>query len=233
MALAISAAALVPQTACAPSQPLPVPAPRLDAEREAVLLEARTALEFAARVVFDWHSNEAGVRAGGRGVARIEPPNRVRLDLFLDNGELAVKAALVDRELRLPRGAPDDILPPPDFMWGALGLFRPVVGSALLGAEELEDGSIRLRYRLDERREIRYRAQGPELVEVELTDGGHVVERIETQYDGGDFPAGARYRNMAEFRELRIVRASVDRVEAFPADIWDPAAMPRRPGGLP
>ena len=50
-------------------------------------------------------------------MARIEPPSKARLDLFLDNGEGVLSAALVDDELRLPHGAPEDILPPVELMW--------------------------------------------------------------------------------------------------------------------
>ena len=214
---------------CSPKEPPPLPTPRLDAERVALLLEARTPVGSPVRILFDWAANEGGVRWSGKGVARVEP-RRVRLDLFLDNGELAVKAAVVNRELRLPSGAPDDILPPPDFMWGALGVFHPIMGSWLLGGEKLADGSIRLRYRLDDREEIRYRADGASLVEVELVERGHVTQRVEVEHDGEAFPASARYRNMAEFREIRIERVSVQEVEPFPPDIWEPAAMPPKSG---
>ena len=225
------AAALVlaaPLSSCASGpSPEPEPAPSLDPAREALLLEARTRLDFPVRVVFDWYSNEAGTRASGRGVARIAPPDRVRLDLFLENGEIAAKAAMIGRELRLPDGAPEEILPPPDFMWGALGFFRPILGSTLIEVESFADGSLRLRYRLDDRRELRYRAAGSDLVEVEMTESGDVVQRIRTEHDDEDFPKSARYRNMAEFRELRIERAAVERVESFPTDIWDPRVAPR------
>jgi len=210
---------------CTQKPPPPTPAPRVNAEREALLLESNTSLQRPFRIVFDWDANEGGVRWSGRGVARVAPPLRLRLDLFLNNGELAVKAAIVNRELRLPEGAPTDILPPPDFMWGALGLFRPILDTWLLEAETMDDGSLRLLYRIDDREEIRYRADGYALVEVELIERGHVTQRVEVEHDGETFPLRARYRNMADFRELRIERASVEQVAPFPSDIWQPSPM--------
>lgn len=211
--------------ACALPPPPEPPTPGIDAEREVLLLKAQTPIEHPVRIVFDWSSNDRGARAGGRGVARVEPPDRIRLDLFLENGELAVKAALIGRELRLPPGAPDDILPPPDFLWGALGVFRPAIGSTLLGGRVLEDGAMRFDYRLDDREGIAFRFAGDELLEVELTEAGHVVQRVEIEHDGESYPARARYRNLAEFRELRIERDQVERVEGFPPDIWRPVTM--------
>jgi hypothetical protein len=52
-----------------------------------------------------------------------------------------------------------------------------------------------------------------------------VVERVELDMDESRYPAEATYRDLTAFRELRLRRASVERVEPFPPDIWDPAAV--------
>jgi len=154
-------------------------------------------------------------------VARVEPPYRARLDLFLGNGETVVRAALVNGELRLPPGAPTNILPPADLMWGVLGVFRPQLGITLLGADRLEGDDLRLRYEYDDGRQLHYQVTDGRIGKMEILDGSHVVERVELEMNGEDrYPVEATYRNLAAFRELKMARESVERVEPFPPDIW-------------
>jgi len=209
-------------SACGPRQPA-VLAPIPDAEVHARALEHETRLEGPLRIVFGWQLNEAGSRVSGRGVARVEPPYKARLDLFLGNGETVVSAALVDGELRLPAGAPDDVLPPADLMWGALGVFRPEDGTQLVGGDRLEGESLRLRYRYGDGSELHYQATGGSLRSLDLVEDGHVVQRVEVAAsDGTGYPVEATYRNLTRFRELKLTRESLQRVGPYPADIWDP-----------
>lgn len=199
-------------------------APVGDPAGAAVELAALTAVEEPLRIVFAWELNDAGQRVAGRGVARVEPPYRARLDLFLDNGETVVSAALVDGELRLPPGSPDDILPPPDLMWGALGVFHPLSGAMLLGAEQLEGGLTRLRYGYADGREIHYAAEQGSLNSLELLEGGRVVQRVDVAPERqARYPLEATYRNLSAFRELRIERESLSVVAPFDPEIWSPA----------
>lgn len=220
--LALAAATLA--MACAGGARSAVIAPMTDAEGAALELQERTGLEQPLRIVFDWQLNESGQRVEGRGVARVEPPYKARLDLFLDNGETVVRAALVDGDLRLPVGAREDILPPPDLMWGTLGIFRPRVGASLLGGDRLEGEAMRLRYGYDDGRELHYEVAGGALRSLELLEGGHVVQRVDVAGARGErYPVEATYRNLAEFRELKLVRASLETAGPFDPDIWNPA----------
>lgn len=207
--------------ACAPRQVVYVlPAP--DPEQVALALEDRTSLREPVRIVFDWQLNEGGVRVRGRGVARVEPPYKARLDLFLTNGETAARAALVDGDLRLPPGAPAAFLPPADLMWGVLGVFRPLYGVELLGAERQEGDALRLRYRYADLKELHFHVSAGRVHTLEMLQGGHTVERVELGLEEGSrYPLEATYRNLTAFRELRITRATVERVESYPPDIWD------------
>ena len=209
--------------ACTPPQVIYV-APAPDPEQVALALEDRTALTEPVRIIFEWQLNEAGVRVRGRGVARIEPPYKARLDLFLGNGETVVRAALVDGDLRLPPGAPEGILPPADLMWGVLGIFRPLRGLELLGVERQGADVLRLRYRYADTRELHFHVAGGRVRSIELLQGGRVVERVEVELEEGSrYPAEASYRNLAAFRELKLTRSTVERVESYPPDIWDPS----------
>jgi len=179
-----------------------------------------------ARIEFRWELNEAGSRVDGIGIARVEPPFRARLDLFLDNGEGVVSAALVDDELRLPYGAPDDVLPPVELMWGTLGVFRPLPSAHLQGGDELEGAAQRFRYRADGGLELHYELADGRVRALEMLSGASVVQwvRLTASEDGG-YPAAATYRNLVDFRELKITRTAVIPAESFDPSIWDPRAQ--------
>ena len=201
----------------------PVP----DAQAAAATLERETSLGEPLQITFTWRLNEARQRHEGRGIARIEPPYRARLDLFTSDLETVVSAVLVDGSLRLPPGSRDDILPPTDLMWGTLGVFRPH-GVRLLGGDRLEGDAMRLRYAYEDGSELHYEVVEGVLSSLELLEGGHVVQRVEvlTEPDSR-YPLEATYRNLTAFRELTIQRESVAPVAAFEADTWDPAGWER------
>jgi len=197
--------------------------PVTDADGAAATLSQETRLEEPLQIVFAWRLNEARQRHEGRGVARIEPPYRARLDLFTNDGETVLSAALVDGELRLPPGSRDDILPPTDLMWGTLGIFRPH-GVRLLGGDVLEGDAMRLRYAYENGTELHYEVMAGLLSSLELLEDGHVVQRVEVDMAGdGRYPVEATYRNLTAFRELTIVRESLERHETFDPLTWDPA----------
>lgn len=214
--------ALVASAACGP-RPLAVVGPIQGPESVASDLQRSTGLQEPTRIDFSWRLNEQGSRLAGVGVARLEPPYRARLDLFLENGESVISAALVEDELRLPPGAPDDVLPPVDMMWATLGVFRPVEGTRLIAGEELEDGARSFRYAYESRGELRFEVLNDAVRSLEVLDRGSVVEwvRLEPSADGR-YPVSATYRNLVDFRELRITRESVSAAESFDPAIWDP-----------
>lgn len=215
-------ALLLVLAACAPGAPVGTPLPAPDGIELARTLEARTRLDGAMRIDFDWSVSEQGSRGSGQGVARVEAPDRARLDLFLGNGTTVARAALVGGDLRLPAGAPDGVIPPPDLLWAALGVFRPAPGSELVGAWRT-DGGYELLYQRAADEEVRYRVDAGGLREVELLEGGHTVHRI-TLGAGEDqrVPGEATYQNLGAFRELRLTTRQVENVQSFPTDIWSP-----------
>ena len=207
-------------SSCVASPP-PVPAPPVDAARIALRLESATRVERPARILFSWSLSDRDARFQGRGVARVEPPFKARLDLFYSNGETIARAALVDDELRLPLGTPDGIIPPAELLWGTLGVFRPGRETTLLGAENLGEGRVRLRYQRPDGLVVRYTVRGDGVEEVERIRQGQTVERVTLEQAPVDhYPSEATYRNLAAFRELRMSRDSAVPVEPYPPDIW-------------
>jgi len=218
----VLATALLVLAACGP-QRLAVIGPVSDPDGAAVRLQGETGLEEPLQITFAWQLNESGQRVRGRGVARVEPPYKARLDLFLDNNETVLSAGLVDGDLRLPRGQPVDILPPADLMWGVLGIFRPPADTRLLGAERLEGDGTRLRYGYANGTEIYYEVVAGTVRSLELLEDGRVMQRVSLEPEAGDrYPVEATYRHMGEFRELRLERQSLRVAEPFDPDIWDP-----------
>jgi len=208
---------------CASAPPPPPPEPVLDVEQASLRAIGATQLEAPARIIFDWEAREPGRRFRGRGVARVEPRYRARLDLFRESLETVARAALVEGELRVAQDVSEDILPPPRLLWAAIGVVRPGTGYALLGAERLEEGGVRIRYGYPGDEELRYTVQGDRLRRVALLRGDDVVETVELDVDPASrFPSSAVYRHLGDFRELRIERDSVELVEPFPPDIWSP-----------
>lgn len=210
-------------TACGgPQQVVVIEAP-VDADQIALRASGSTALPHPSRIVFEWSLAEQGVRAQGRGVARVEPAYKARLDLFLSNAETATMAAMVQDDLRMPPGMPTDILPPSHLLWGTLGVFRPGLGTSLLGGDRLEGGAVRLRYRIPGGNEVHYRLdQALRIRQVEVFESGTAIQRLTLEHGEGRFPTEIVFRDLAAFRELRIRRESEEQVEPFPADIWRP-----------
>lgn len=213
-------AALVSLAACGSRQVVVYEAP-VNAQSLALRLEAQETIDDPTRVVFEWAVAEQGVRVSGRGVTRMEPPYKARLDLFLGNGEAAGRAALVDDVLRLPARLPPAVLPPPHLLWATVGVFKPGVGTTLLGAERVE-GGIRMRYELADGREAHYLVDEGLLRGVEVLREGTVVQRVALERDGLGVPTEAVFRDLVEVRELRLTRESVQLTEPFPSDIWYP-----------
>ena len=205
-------------SACSSPPPAPPPAPALDAGQVASAAERRTAIDAPYRITFEWSAVEPGARMSGRGVARIEPPYRARLDLFADNGEWVAVAVLQGDDLRVADGAQTSI-PPAALLWGALGIYRPGAAS-LTGGRLFPEGDLELRY-LIPGGELQYRLRDDLIERIEILGGGSAVEELALARGAGErFPRRATYRHLAEVRELQMTLESVEDVEAYPTDIW-------------
>lgn len=209
---------------CMATASAPPAGPAIQADEVASTAQYLTRPEAPTRLLFEWSLTEPGLRSRGRGVARVEPPYRARLDLFTPQGEAVAVAAMEGEEVSLPPGSPT-VLPPPTFLWAALGVFRPDDGAVLLGGEGVEDGQVVLRYRLAGGEELHFRMERRMIHEVELLRGGRVVERMTREMSATDEANGAGeavYRDLVAVRELRVRLESREEVESFPPDIWRP-----------
>jgi len=197
----------------------------LDAGVQAVAEGALQATmpETPVQITFDFRLKEADLRFSGRGVARVQPPYRLRIDLFSNRGESLFRAALVGSELRVPPGIPLDLAPPPALLWAALGVFRPDAEQRLLGGRGSGDGGLTLHYRGTSTEELRFRLVDGGLSRAEILEEGHLIEEVDLELDdSGSRVEETVYRNRALFVELTFTLLSTENVDAFPDEIWDP-----------
>lgn len=204
--------------ACAPR---PAPAGASPAAPDSALVtrtEAATRPQRLLHVTFDWSMQDRDARFSGRGVVRLAPPYRGRLDLFGPRGETYLAAVMQDEDLTIVPAAAATVLPPAAFLWSSLGVFRrpdrPLTGTSA-------DGS-RVTFVFGEGRERwQFILEGERLRNVEWlgTDGGRRTVALEGAAAHG-LPQRGTYRDWQEFRELTLTLTSVEEVDAFPADIW-------------
>ena len=207
--------------ACAGGGSLGRPTPILDTDQAVLRAQRDNPFPNTSIVIFHWSVREPDLRAEGSGFARLQHPDRARLDLFMDNGEAVLAATLVEDQLTARQGTQLQVVPSPAMLWASLGVFRPGEGVTLLGAEALDDDVLRLRYRLADGDELRYELRSGRVTEVELRHEGDAVHRIALSREGGDpLPKEATYRNLASFSELKVTVETVERVDSHPSDIW-------------
>ena len=177
-------------------------------------------LERPTQLFFDWSAQEPDFRGSGQGVARLEPPDRARLDLFLDNGEQVAEAVLVGDELHIPPWVEVGMIPPPPLLWASLGVFRPGEGAELVEARGRSRLSVD--YRLADGEVVRFSLEGRRVVGVSVLDGRDVVRTMQVGDNDGSsrYPTDATYRDIPDFRELKVSLSEVEYVDAFPPDIW-------------
>lgn len=192
---------------------------------EAVALEASegTRLTRPSQIFFDFRVREADLRFDGRGLARMEPPYRVRLDLFGHGGETLFQAALVEGILRIPPWAPRELAPPPALLWAALGIFRPDPDLELLEGVRMPEGDLAIRYGSPQGIELRFRFRDARLRRAELFRDGHLEEEVDlTLDDDSGRVVETVYRNQPLFVEMTFTLETVEEVDAFSPQIWYP-----------
>ncbi|MEX2584137.1 MAG: hypothetical protein WD766_12740 [Gemmatimonadota bacterium] len=210
----------------------PVGESAADPAELAAELRAATIPAAPLQMSFAWNLDEGGSRVGGRGVVRVEAPERARLDLFGPRGETYLMAALVDGEYRLPSSASTNVaLPSPALLWSAIGVLQPPAAAALASATTSDDGA-ELRFETESREIFAYTfARGVngryDLSRLERAGRQGIIETvtIERGTDGGI--RRTRYRNWAEYRDLTLDLETIRQTDGFEPNIWNPDATSR------
>ena len=182
-----------------------------------------TQLGSRLRVVFEWTLQDGDARFSGEGVTRLEPPYKARLDLFGPRGEGYLSAALVDFDLRLPAGAPADVLPPPALLWSVLGVFRAPPNAQLVGASG-DSAASELRYRAGDQT-WSFSLAGNRLQRVEWQGPNQGRQTVEVRgYGERNMPSRVVYRDWRAFRELTLTLTRVYDADPFPPETWTPGS---------
>jgi hypothetical protein len=164
------------------------------------------------RIRFTWNYSDLDLRGRGDGVARVAPPDSVRLDLFLAGGNSGGRAVLIDDELRAPGGAMvRSFLPPPPMLWAALG--RLHLPPAADTAVRVDGDTVRADIGRDPRWRVTF--VGRDLRRLELIHGNRLQQWVERTADHK-----VTYRHLRANRALDLNIVRVDTVPGFDATIW-------------
>ena len=166
------------------------------------------------RIVFNWRLTESELEVHGEGAARIAAPDSARIDLFVAGGLGSGAAWVIGNDMRLD--APDAlrrVLPPPAFLWAALGRTAVPAGKDTLVARS--DSTITAEIGPSPRWRLSMRSG--RVSRLERADGEKVIDRLERRDDGS-----LVYFHAPTRRQLTLTITRVDSVAPFDASIWKP-----------
>jgi hypothetical protein len=165
------------------------------------------------RVVFRWDYHERVFSARGQGVARIAPPDSVRLDFFLENGAAGGDVILIADSLAVPgQNEARRYLPPVPLLWAALGR---ITVSAADTTVRLDGDTLRADIGRDTTWRVTFGGEGP----VRLRRIVH--GRIEDDVERTD-STRVVYRQPRAGRTLVLTVLGRFEESAFDAAIWRP-----------
>jgi hypothetical protein len=205
LALAVSAAAAL--LGCAPragslgGAPAPARLPRAQLPPE------------PQRVDFRWEYRDGNLLARGDGVARIAPPDSVRLDFFVDGGLGGGSALLIGDDFYSPNGdAVRKFLPPPPLLWASLG--RLAVQPARDTTARIDGRTLRVDIGSDPTWRATF--DGDRLARLERIQGGRMLEWVSR-----DSAGAVRYEHSLSQRTLSLTVTRTQRAPEFDAAIWN------------
>ena len=170
---------------------------------------------------FKWLFRDDKSSAGGRGSARIAPPDSMRFDVAGPFGSGAASAAVVgDQPLWAePPDAVSKLVPNYPLMWGMFGMARPPSAGAELRG--LADGETLAWQYVEGADTIEYArtAGSPAKIVTLVRRAGEIVGRAETTLDSTGAPVTARLTVPSVPARLDLTFLSTARAE-FAPDIW-------------
>lgn len=174
---------------------------------------------------FRWKYQDDDKRWGGRGQARIAPPDSLRFDYVGPLGLGAGAAAVVaDSTIWAdPEKNFHSLVPAVRMLWAGLGVVRPPKMDAMAFRGGSPDSGTFEIWRFvqgEDTLDYRQTRSSPRVLEAEWRQQGKVLARSRTQLDVHGMPASARIdfpEGRARF-ELTVV--SVDTTAVFDAALW-------------
>jgi hypothetical protein len=165
------------------------------------------------RLIFGWEYKERLGSARGEGVARIAPPDSVRIDLFLDNGNSGGFVILIaDSLTALAQDEARRSLPPEPLLWAALGVVRVTAADTIAR----QDGdTLRVEIGRDPTWRMAYGTRA--LGRMERITAGRIEQMVERSDS-----TRIVYRQPAAGRSLVLTIRRVIPESGFDAAIWRP-----------
>jgi hypothetical protein len=165
------------------------------------------------RLVFDWEYKERVFAAKGQGVARISPPDSVRIDLFLENSLNAGFVILIaDSLAAVAQDAARRSLPPVPLLWAALGVVRVTAADTIAR----QDGDT-LRVEIGREPAWRMTYSASALNRMERIATGRIQQTVERKDS-----TRVVYRQPAAGKTLVLTIRSFIAETGFDAAIWRP-----------
>jgi len=180
--------------------------PLADPAAIAARLGSRAGSEAPASLRFGWQYGDRRGDVRGDGLARFNPPDSLRIDLFT-SGDVAMAVASAGGRLTSLGEIEEIELPPRAFVFAMAGLFRPDEGEPL---GYLAGGDSVLVYGSgDGTRDVFYVREG-RLRRVETRRGGRVLRFVAVEWpETGAWPAGAEFRDLERPSRVRWTIESV------------------------
>lgn len=216
--LALAAAACRP----APGPLLPVGARPVSVEQVGSWVTATIPSEHRLRR-FKWLFRDERSSAGGRGSARIAPPDSLRFDVAGPFGSGAASAVVIgDRPVWVePPDAIRKLVPNYPLLWAMFGIARmPDSGVTLRG---LTDGPVTAWQYAGPSDTIEYvrTTGGPSRLVAEVRQAGEIIGRAETTIGADGAPVSSRLTVPSAPARLDLTFLSTTRAD-FAPDIWLP-----------
>jgi hypothetical protein len=210
---------------CRPRLTALVPQPLDAIDRDSAVAWTRSTLPVHATAIrFRWKYQDREKRWGGRGQARIAPPDSLRFDYVGPLGLGAGAAAVVgDSTIWAdPEKNFRSLVPAVRMLWAGLGIVRPPATDAALFGAGRADSAVRIWRFVQGEDTLDYRETRGDVrvLEAEWRRQGKIAARSRTQLDPHRMPATARIdfpEGPARF-ELTVV--SVDTAAVLDPAIW-------------
>ena len=194
------------------------------ADRDSAMTWARATLPARATAIrFRWKYQDDQKRWGGRGQARIAPPDSLRFDYVGPLGLGAGAAAVVaDSTLWAdPEKNFRSLVPAVRMLWAGLGIARPPEADAVVFGAALEPGVRVWRFAQGaDTLDYRERLGGVRVLEAEWRQQGKVLARSRTEFDVHRMPATARIDFPEGRARLELTVVAVDTAATFDPAIW-------------
>jgi hypothetical protein len=187
----------------------------------------RPTVPTAPRLIrFKWLFRDDNSSAGGRGSARIAPPDSLRFDVSGPFGSNPSAAAVVgDSALWVqPEDAIKKLVPNYPLMWALLGVAQmPTDGAALRGSSEGDRTAWEYADGVDTIAYVRTDGTSGRLF-AEVREGGKLVGRVETTLGADGGLKSARLTVPSAPARLDLTFLSAEPADAFAPDVWRPRA---------